>query len=182
MRLPWKPQHLICPSLMKATHSVSHMATNRLSHVDLCCCISQTTRFYRNQCTYFAHEVSGVYSYSRRAPSSSGKAQETPGFPWQTFSSFVKKKQQIFWCVTDAFIVANSPDKLLYWPEMTTLTCCLFLRIYRTADQTKCGHRERERWRQKSISQGPRLWLFSLVKSASTHCLSRGLLQQYPLS
>lgn len=92
---------------------------NRQSHVDFHCCMSQITRFYRNQYIYFAHKVSGVYGYSRQTPSSSGKARKTPDFSWQTFVSFVKKKQQIFWWVTDVFIVGNSPDKLLYWPDMT---------------------------------------------------------------
>lgn len=143
-----KPQHRICSSLMKAELSVSHKATNRQSHVDLHCCMSQITRFYRNQYLCFAHEVSGVSAYSRQTPSSSGKARKTPDFSWQTLASFVKKKQQIFWWVTDAFIVENSPDKLLCWPEMTrpwhAASAFRIDRRVAKASQTAQGQRERK--------------------------------------
>lgn len=151
----------MCSSLMKAAHSVSHMATNRWSHVDFYCCMSQITRFCRNQYICFAHKVSRVYGYSRRTPSSSGKARKTPDFSWQTLASFVKKKQHIFWWVTDAFIVENSPDKLLYWPEMTRpWHAASSFRIYRTAigaDQTEFSHRERESDGHRTAS-GTGLW------------------------
>lgn len=169
---------------MKAAHSVSHMATNRQSHVDLHCCMSQITRFYRNQYIYFAHKVSGVYRYSKRAPSSLGKARKTPDFSWQTLASFVKKKQQIFWWVTDAFIVEKSPDKLLYWPEMTRpWHAASAFRTYRTAtkaDQTACGQREKESDGDRTVWGTLTLGCFPLVKSTSIRCLSRILFQQYP--
>lgn len=123
--------------------------------------MSQITRFYRNQYIYFAHKVSGVYGYSRQTSDSSGKARKTPDFSWQTFASFVKKKQQIFWWVTDAFIVENSPDKLLYWPEMTTLTPCLCLGIYRTAAKA-AQTIERGRVMETDQHQGRRLPAVSL--------------------
>lgn len=157
MTPPSEPQLIIFSSLSETAHSVSHMATNRLSHVDLYCCMSQIARFYGNQYIYFAQKLSVVSGYSRRTPSSSGKAWKTPDFSWQTFASFVKNTQQIFWWVSDAFIVENSSDKLLSWPEMTTLTCFLRLRIYRTAakaDQTECGHRECGRVMETEQHQG----------------------------
>lgn len=160
---------------MKAAHSVSHMATNRQSHVDLHCCMSQITRFSRNQYIYFAHKVSGVYRYSKRAPSSLGKARKTPDFSWQTLASFVKKKQQIFWWVTDAFIVEKSPDKLLYWPEMTRpWHAASAFRTYRTAtkaDQTACGQRERESDGRQNSVRNTDSGLFSLSE-INIHSLS----------
>lgn len=147
---PLKPPNIRGSSLMKAARSVSHMATNRRSHVDLHCSMSPITRFYRNQYIYFAHKVSRGSGYSRRTPSSSGKARERPDFSWQTLASFVRKKQQIFWWVTDAFIVENSPDKLLYWPEMTRpWHAASSITIHRTAteaDQTGSCQRERGWW------------------------------------
>lgn len=173
MTPPLKRQLIIFSSLLKTAHSVSHMAINSISHDDLYCCMSQIARFYGNQYIYFAQKVSGVYGYSRRTPSSSGKARKTPDFSWQTFASFVKNTQQIFWWVTDALIVENSSDKLLFWPEMTTLICFLRFRIYRTAakaDQTECSHREREWLRQNSIRVISQL--FRLVKPTNIHWLS----------
>lgn len=180
-----KPQYIICSSLMKALHSVSHMATNRQSHVDLHCCMSQTTRFYRNQYMCFAHKVSGIYGYSRQTPSSSGKERKTPDSSWQTLASFVKKKQQIFWWVTDAFIVENSPNKLLCWPEMTRpWRAASAFGIYRTCykSSSDCTWPSRKgEWWENNV-RDPDSDCFPFVKSMSIRCLSRNLFQQYSLS
>lgn len=48
-----------------------------------------------------------------------GEVKENSTFFLTDTCLFVRKAQQIFWWVTDAFRVENSPDKLLYWPEMT---------------------------------------------------------------
>lgn len=66
--------------------------------------------------------------------------RETPDFSWQTFASFVKKNQQIFWWVTDVFHSGKlSWQTTLLTRDDKALTCYLCLRIYRTAakaDQT----------------------------------------------
>lgn len=66
--------------------------------------------------------------------------RETPDFSWQTFASFVKKKQQIFWWVTDVFYSGKlSWQTTLLTSDDKALTCYLCFRIHRTAskaDQT----------------------------------------------
>lgn len=114
-RLPF-PAHNLQPANRRCSFCSTH--TNGQNHVGLYYWMSHITRVYRNRYRYFTHEVSGVCGYSGQPPGSSGKAKESPDI-WQTLASFVKKKQQTFWWVTDAFIIENSPDELLFWPEMT---------------------------------------------------------------
>lgn len=160
------------------------MTTNRQSHVDLYCCMSQITRFYRNQYIYFAHKISGIYGYSRQTLSSSGKAKKTWDFSWQTFVSFVKKKQQIFWWVTDVFIVENSPDKLVYRPDMTRPWhptsvlgyTELLLKLIRPNEAIEKGSVMGTAQRQ-----GHGLGCFPLVTSTSIYFLSRIFVQHLEL-
>lgn len=137
--------------LTAAVHSALHMLGHRQNHVGLYCWMSHITGVYRNKYSYFAHKVFGVCGYSGQSPGSLGKANESSDF-WHTLAAFVTNKQQIFWWVTDAFIIELSWRTTFLTRDDKTLTrsrCLQCTELQQLAELKREGQRRQRRQRPK---------------------------------
>lgn len=131
------------------------MATNRRSHVDLYCCMSQITRFYRNQYIYFAHEVSRVSSIQGRLQVPQGRQGKPRFFLTDTCLFCQKETTNIlmsYWCF---YSWKLSWQTTLLTRDDKALTCCLCLQNIENYCKSWSDwmrlQRKREWWRQSSI-------------------------------